>query len=226
MLKRLFCLIFPVLAVGATMTNAQTFDVTLGGRSLGSLTYSNADGEAKLRTTLDNTPLGVFDGSFVGTSRRVQADQGATVRQYYSEGVSSRKTRKISVLMDQGRAIETVISPQSERTDLSNPQRITASVVDPVTALGLVISASGCPTSISIYDGRRVIALTPSGSTSQTDVLVCDMDYTVVSGPGHLSPLYIKDISAVLTYDLGASSQNLVNMRFSSGVFALGFTRK
>lgn len=229
MLKHASRLFFPVLAlivVSTNMANAQTFDVALGSQPLGNLTFGGDSGDAMVRTTLNRTPLGVFNGTFVGISRPFQTDEGTIVRQYFSESIFPRKTRQISLLMDQGQVIETIVSPQSERTNISNPTEITGTVIDPVTALGLMVSASGCPAAFRIYDGRRVIVLAPTGSTSEKNTLECDMYYSVDAGPGHLSPLYIKEISVILNYDVAGGRQELMNMRFRSGIFSLVLTRQ
>lgn len=215
-----------VLAFTATMAIAQSFDVSLGERLLGSLTFNAKKDGATLRTTLNSTPLGVFNGTFVGTSRRFKTDRGTTALQYVGESASSRKTRTISVLSERNRVVETVVAPQSERTPLSDPARVNAQMIDPVTAFGQMVSASGCPSSTHIYDGRRVVALQVTGSATEANTLTCDLRYTVVAGPGHLSPLYISNVSVVLKYNTAGEGQKLSNMQFSSGPFSLSIKRR
>lgn len=223
---RLALLLPMVLAFTAAMAAAQTFDVTLGNRPLGNLTFSAKQNGATLRTTLDNTPLGVFNGTFVATSRRFRTDRGTTALQYVSESASSRKTRTISVLTERNQVVETAVTPQSERTAMSDPARVHGRVIDPVTAFGQMFSASGCPASTRIYDGRRVVALQVTGSTTEANSLTCELSYTVVAGPGHLSPLYISNVSVFLKYDTAGEGQKLSNMQFSSGPFSLSIKRR
>lgn len=193
----------------------------LGARTLGTLSYIDDGNNGTLHLTLDNTPIGVFDGTFVGTSREVRSDQGIPIRQYLGESASSRKTRWISFLHHQGQVWDTVVSPLSERTDLSDPSLVSELVVDPVLAIKEIISANGCPETIHIYDGRRVVTLAPAGMSNEESLLTCDIDYTVTDGPRHLSPLYISQISGVLRYEISNGRQTLTQMEFQSGPFKL-----
>lgn len=207
--------------VWSTTAAAQSFDVMLGGRILGILRYSDDGSNGTLRISLDNTPIGVFDGSFLGTSRRVRSEEGTVISQYLGESESSRKARRISVLLDREQVLDTVVSPLSERTNLSDPSRISVPVIDPVMALRELMSATGCPTVMHIYDGRRVVSLVPSGMSKNEGYLTCDMDYTVTDGPGHLSPLYITRVSTTLRYEISDGQQVLDLMSFQSGPLAL-----
>src|SRR5690606_39001732 len=143
---------------------ADTFRAMLGGRVLGTLEYRAAGaGAAQLRTMLDNTPLGVGDGVFDGQTANERAG-GKTLLRYTGDSRSSRKSRQISVLLYQGRVIETQISPAGERTALSVASAVPEGVIDPVTAFGRMIGAGDCPAAFHIYDGRRVIRVRPQSS--------------------------------------------------------------
>lgn len=207
------------------MAMAGSYDVLLGGKSLGSLSYEGKGSSAALRTRLSSTPLGVFDGTFSASSKPVQSN-GTRLRQYLGESASSRKTRTISVLTDRGRVVETAISPKTELTDLSDPSRVGGRVIDPVTAFGQMVGAKGCPGAMRIYDGRRVVSLAPGGSAKAPGRLTCDMRYTVTAGPGHLSPLYISKVAVGLAYDTRGGRQVLSEMKFTSGVFSLRLARR
>lgn len=202
-----------MLASGAA--GAESYSVNLGGRTLGSLTYDVAGGVATMKSALDNTPFGVFNGTF-----QAQSD----ARQYNSVSNSSRKTREISVRFDTGRAVETGIRPQDERTDLSDPAMVPDGVIDPVTTLGRFITASGCPDAFRIYDGRRAVLVQPVSGAQADSTLTCEMSYRVSHGPGHLSPLYIKSISVTLNYDM-TNGQSLQQMRFGAAGFDVTMVR-
>lgn len=204
-----------VLASGAA--HAQSFAISLGDRVLGTLTYEESGGAAKISSTMDNTPLGVFNGSFVAVSRG-----GVS---YESASRSSRKARDIAVDFAGGQATKVVISPENERTDLSDTAKVPSPVVDPVAALGQLIGARGCPRALRFYDGRRAIAIVPVSEAQTGGELICEMAYSVTHGPGHLSPLYIKSVDVRLTYDV-SGSQRMTAMQFGAAGFDVRLTRQ
>ena len=204
-----------VLALLASTASAETFNLSLGGSSIGSMTF---DGST-LRSSVTDSPMGVANGAFLASSRRVQQADGSVVTQYLSE--APRKNRTISVLHDGGRAVDTTVSPSSDATALSDPAAVPAGVIDPVQALARMTSASSCPSGMSFYDGRRVITLSPSGASQDGTTQTCNMDYRVTAGPGHMSPLFIKKARMELTYTAGRLSQ----ISIGSGPFTLYVTR-
>ncbi len=202
------------LALTGIAVQAETFSVQLAGRDLGQLVYLGG-ASPTLQSTLDNTPLSLFNGTFSATSERTSAGQ-----QYRGISQSSRKNRDISVLFADGRAVDTVITPTSEMTALSDVAAVPVGVIDPVAAFGQFVSAKGCPAAFRFYDGRRAILLQPVAQAEIAGQLVCDMHYRVSDGPGHLSPLYIKSISVNLVYDL-AGGQSLRKLVLSAAGFDL-----
>mgnify|MGYP003650577433 CR=1 FL=1 len=205
----------------ATTAAADTFSVNLGTKTLGQLTYRQAGAEETLVSRLDNTPLGVFNGVFNGTSRGK-----GNAHAFTGISKSSRKNRRAEVQMAGGRAVSTKVTPEEEITDLSDIQNVPANVVDPVQGFGhLTTATGGCPSAIRMYDGRRVIALTPTGQGNDGQGLVCDVDYSVIAGPGHLSPLLVKSARMQLTYDQSGGAQRLVRIRLRSGIFSVTLDR-
>lgn len=204
--------------LAASTAQADTFSLSLGGDPIGTLTTTRET----LRSDVNNSPLGVADGVFDASARQVRTAAGDVVLQYL--GKSVKKGRTISVLFDAGRALETTVSPTSEETELSDPAAVPAGVTNPVDAMQQIVNARGCPGTITFYDGRRVIAVTPAGSTQTDGTLTCDMSYRVTAGPGHLSPLYISRASLTATYATGGS-QSLQDISISSGLFSLYMTR-
>lgn len=210
----------------ATFAVAETFEVSLGGKKLGSLTYSRDENGEKLLSTLNNTPLGVFNGSFAALSVAVQTTSGAQAQKYQSISKSSRKTREITLLIEAGRAVETVVLPESERTHLSDVKSVPRGVIDPVGGIGRLVAARSCPKKFTIYDGRRAIRLIPTGAKKSDNVLTCIIQYKVVAGPGHLSPLYISTVKMQVRYDLSGKQQRLSQIELGSGLFNLTLNRK
>lgn len=208
-----------VLVSGASFVQAETYSVQLGGRNLGTISYQGG-AEASLQSTLNNTPMGVFNGTFTATSQ-----QSAVGQQYHSNSSSSRKSRQISVLIKDGRAIDTSVTPASEMTNLSNVGSVPVGVIDPVAAFGRFVSARGCPEAFRFYDGRRAILVSHERDSEVAGQLVCKMNYRVSDGPGHLSPLYIKNITVFLTYDV-IGGQSLRKVVLSAAGFDLNLMRQ
>lgn len=211
----LFC-----AALLAIPAHADTFEVTLGGKTLGQLSYETRGATATLRSSLDNTPLGVFNGTFTGISKGSVASS-----QFTGDSQSSRKSRIVKVDISEGRAKSVDIAPEDERTDLSDAAVVPPGVRDPIRAMGALFRANGCPTTIDMYDGRRVVQLSPDGQSGDEDALVCNIRYTVKNGPGHLSPLGISSAKMKLNYRVMDGQQQLQELTVSSGVFRLRLTR-
>lgn len=216
-MKRFF---LPLLLVLAAPATAETFDVSLGGKSLGTMLFAQSGTKATLQSTLDNTPMGVFNGTFTGTSTGSTAS--AT---FVGDSASSRKRRVVTVDIAKGRAVRTDITPIEEVTPLSDTSLVPANVIDPVRTIGALIGAGGCPDAMQMYDGRRVVRFSPEDQRSTGEMLTCTMVYRVINGPGHLSPLGIKTAKVQLSYTTGNGAQRLQQIKVSSGIFKLSLDR-
>jgi hypothetical protein len=202
----------------ATPLAAQEFEVKLGGKTLGTLSFSTQGGDEMLQSTLDSTPMGVFNGTFTGSS----SAQG----RFTGDSRSSRKQRMVTVDIAKGRAMDVQVTPANEMTDLSDKALVPAGVKDPVRIIGTFVGATGCPEAMQMYDGRRVVALTPQAGSQDGTTLTCPVQYKVTAGPGHLSPLAISSAKMVLRYDTSEGVQNLQEIQVSSGVFRLKLLRR
>ena len=216
------CVLAAIFALFAgAVTQAETFSVRLGKSTLGELSYSSSGGRnATLRSTLNNTPLGVFNGTFIGTSIKANGR-----RTFDGLSKSSRKSRRVQVSITSGRALETLVEPISEMTPLSDPTRVPPGVIDPVQVIGKLINAPGCPRKMTIYDGRRAIALSPTGMAIDGDTQICTIAYKVIAGPGHLSPLRISNAKMKLTYVTAGGTRTLTRIDLASGLFKLALLR-
>ncbi|WP_099824767.1 hypothetical protein [Oceaniglobus indicus] len=204
---------------------AQTFRALLGDRVLGTVEYTSS-GSGKTRTdrmatALDNTPLGVGDGTFEAISRPVTVD-GKRMRQYTGVSQSRRKSRSITVLHDAGKALRTDISPTSERTDLSDPARVPAGIIDLAQAFGRLAHSTGCPEPFRFYDGRRAITVQTLARTPTGGGMTCTVAYRVVAGPGHLSPFGFRKLDLTLDYNARGV---LDNATVRAGLFSLALQR-
>jgi len=219
------------LILGSTGVAAQAevhpFQVILAGSALGTIEFETDDAgrPAALHGRFDNTPLGVFDGTFEGTSRPVQTEAGEVVLQFLGVTESTRKSRTISVLHEGGQAIEATVSPGEEETELSQVDQVPAGIIDPVEAFGRLVGAGGCPEPFRIYDGRRVVDVAVQSSEEADGVLTCHASYEVVAGPGHLSPLGLTSFSMELAYTVGGTGFILSEIDISASIFELRLVR-
>ncbi|MEM9785849.1 MAG: hypothetical protein AAF801_05070 [Pseudomonadota bacterium] len=217
----LYRIAFAFALLGAVPVQAQTFAVNLGDRTLGTMTFQRDGAAAFLRSSLNNTPLNLFNGTLDASSRPVRMQSGETRRQLLARSDTTRKNREVSVIMDGGTVTQVVVNPASENTSLSVAERVPAGVLDPVRAFGQIATAQDCPGVLQMYDGRRAVQLSPS-ARAQTDAgLRCDMDYRVIAGPGHLAPLSFKNASVTLIYD----ASGLAALEISTGPFAVNIVR-
>ena len=210
----------PILALAfillATTAHADTYRLMLGGDQIGTLTYST--GSVSARVT--DSPLGVGNGTFEATSRPVRLDSGEVVTQYLSN--SPAKGRTISVLHDKGVVRDVTVSPSSDATDLSVPAAVPQGMGDPLTTIGaLLADRTSCPGTQRFYEGRRAITISPTGSTTEGDTLTCTLSYRVTAGPGHFSPLFIRNASMSVRYTGG----KWTDLSLSSGPFTLTVVR-
>ncbi len=207
-----------LLGLGAEAAKADIFNVYLNKTKLGVLALSDRGGTSTLQATLTDTPLSVFDGNYTAESTLKGNEH-----RFESISISSRKTRQIAVRFDGNRAGETLVTPASEMTPLSDPTRVPSGVSDPVRVMATLVAAPKCPQELTFYDGRRVIALTPTEATKDATSETCAMSYKVVAGPGHLSPLKIAKAKVTLTY--AENPRSLTQFTVGSGIFLVTFKR-
>jgi hypothetical protein len=202
-------------ALLASPALSESYDLSLGGNVIGTLDATDAG----INSNVTNSPLGVGNGTFDATSRRVRLADGTVVTQYLSD--APRKNRTISVLHDAGRVIETVVNPVGDATALSVADTVPAGVTDPVAGLAhLLRDRATCPEPVSFYDGRRVITVSPTDQSTEQATLTCRMSYRVTAGPGHFSPLFISNAKMNLLYQGGA----LTTLTIGAGPFTLTVT--
>lgn len=188
-------LILMALAQPAT-ADTLTYRIILGGSDAGTITHSQSGTSETLASDVKGTTLGVMDGSFRATSR-----PEGRARRYESEGRSASRTRQIATVTAQTRVTETRIAPGSEATKLSDPAAVPAGTLDPVRGFGRLVRGPGCPGPFSIYDGRRVVQVSTTQTTSDSTALVCDVAYKVIAGPGHVSPFRFTSVWIRLLFD-------------------------
>lgn len=186
------------LLASPALAQSQRFDVVLAGRTMGQIAIDQSGASGSLNTVLDNTPLGVGDGGF-----RATISDGAA---YRSQGTSGGDGRRIDVDYSGNSVSDVRIDPPSEATDASDPGGVPAGVLDPVRGFARMAFAEGCVAQYRMYDGRRVVRVTPTAQAQTGDTLTCDYAYDVVSGPGHLSPFRFSSVRLTARYGVASGA--------------------
>jgi hypothetical protein len=213
-------------AAAPAAAQADVFEMRLAGITLGTLTYEGREGGASWRTDLDNTPLGVADGTFIASNQAIRTESGERAIRYEGRTATSRRDRVIEVIHTAERVLSVGVIPDEDATDLSVADRVPERVFDPVEAFQHLLVAEGCPTAFKVYDGRRVVAVTPGTAQQAGGQLSCEMSYDVVAGPGHLSPLGLTSLGVSLLYDRPETGpQILREMDVRTGLFRLRVLR-
>ena len=207
-------MIRPVLAalalLAAVPAQAESYAILLGSRQIGTLQTSGSS----LVSTLNNTPLGVADGTFEAGVSAVRLADGGSAQQFVGRNRGS-KTRDISVIRQDGRVADVTVVPADDATDLSAPAAVPAGVLFPPEAMARLEAAGGCPAPMAMYDGRRVVSIATLSSAQVNGETVCEMSYRVSAGKGHLSPFNFKSLAMELAYSGGA----LARITVSAGGF-------
>lgn len=186
------------LLAGPATAEPMTFALMLGERQIGTLVFDASIRETQLRSTLDNTPLGVADGTFDAVTRTTGAQTAYLGRN------RGGKTRDIAVSWQGDSVTDVTVTPQGEGTDLSDPAKVPRGALSPSAVFAALAQGRNCPSPMAMYDGRRVIQI---GTTTATEVgtsVTCEMAYRVILGPGHLSPFRFRSVDMQAVYTSGA----------------------
>jgi hypothetical protein len=98
-------------------------------------------------------------------------------------------------------------------------------VLNPVAGFGQFLGQNTCPKAFMLYDGRRVVQVTPKSEATTDGVKTCKLDYRVILGKGHLSPLYFKNIAVTVTFDPRVTPSGPSALVMRSGLFGVEFRR-
>ncbi|APE44377.1 hypothetical protein BOO69_13900 [Sulfitobacter alexandrii] len=207
-----------VLAVTTQPALAGTlsFGMSLGARQLGTVSYDGGRRAGRLLAVMDNTPLGVADGSFEAVTR---ADAGTVSYESRSRG---SKQRDIAVTRAAGRVTAVTVTPADEATALSDPARVPRGAISLTEAFAAIALGVDCPKPMAVHDGRRVVRIATAQRAETAEGIACIMSYRVVAGPGHLSPFRFKSLGMRLDYGGGG----LQRITLSAGGFDVTLTRQ
>lgn len=203
-----------LLAGAAVQAAEATFDITLAGATLGRISVAGTDRTARLATVMDNTPMGVGDGRFDATYR---------AGEYRSLGQSPGDRRRIEIDFDEAQVASVRIDPVSEATDASQPSVIPAGVLDPARGFARIALAPDCVGGFRLYDGRRVVRVTPAGRAADGGTVTCRYDYRVTGGPGHLSPFRFRSVTVVATY---GATRGVQDIALAAGPFTVRLVKR
>lgn len=208
--------VLSVFMSGPAIAENQTFTIMLGNRQLGSLVFDGNGSNASLLSKMDNTPLGVANGTFNAVTRAKDGDVASVLK---SRG---KKTRDISILREVNTVTTVTVTPKEEMTEMTDASKVPIGVISPPEVFAVLANGGTCPPPMVMYDGRRVvqmstIAMKPSGAS-----LICDMSYNVVMGPGHLSPFRFKSFKMQIVY----TARKLDTVTITAGGFNVNLIRQ
>ncbi|MCF7698708.1 hypothetical protein [Loktanella sp. M215] len=204
------------LLAGPALAAQQNFAMMLGNRQLGTLAFDGSGKDVHLLSRLDNTPLGVADGTFEAVTRA----KGDTI-EYLGVNRGS-KTRDIAVTREGTQVTAVTVTPADEMTVLSDISKVPAGTLTTAEAFGVLANGKTCPNPLTMYDGRRVVQMATTAMDTTGETVTCDMSYRVIAGKGHLSPFNFKSLSMTAIYQAGALAQITV----SAGGFNLNLVRR
>ena len=205
-----------VLIAGPAVAQSQSYAMMLGNRQLGTLSFDGSGSNVDLLSRLDNTPLGVADGTFEATAR----DTGGAVS--YTSRNRGSKTRDIAITRQGGRVAAVTIEPADDMTDVSQPAQVPAGTMTPAEVFGTLANGTTCPNPLAMYDGRRVVQLATTAMDADGDTVTCALSYRVVAGKGHLSPFNFKSLSMSVIY----RAKSLAQITVSAGGFDVNLVRQ
>ena len=204
------------LLAGPALAERQSYAMMLGGRQLGTLVFDGAGQNAALLSTMDNTPLGVADGTFEAVTRA----KGNEVD--YIGQSRGGKTRDIIVTRQADTVTAVTVTPAKEITEMTDAAKVPAGVISPTEVFAALANGGTCPSPMAMYDGRRVVQMATTAMAQAGDTLTCDMSYRVTMGPGHLSPFHFKSFGMQIAYSAGA----LARITMSAGGFDVNLIRQ
>lgn len=205
-----------VFMSGPAIAENQIYMMMLGNRQLGSLVFDGNGSNASLLSKMDNTPLGVANGTFEAVTRAKDGDVASVLK---SRG---RKTRDISIIREVNTVTTVTVTPKEEMTEMTDASKVPVGVISPAEVFAVLANGGTCPPPMVMYDGRRVvqmstIAMKPGGAS-----LTCDMSYSVVMGPGHLSPFRFKSFGMQIVY----TARKLDTVTMTAGGFNVNLIRQ
>ena len=204
------------LLAGPALAERQSYAMMLGPRQLGTLVFDGAGQNAALLSTIDNTPLGVADGTFEAVTRTKDGEVD------YIGQSRGGKTRDIAVTRQADTVTKVIVTPAKEMTDMTDAAKVPAGVVSPTEVFATLANGGTCPSPMTMYDGRRVVQMATTAMAQEGDTVTCDMSYRVTMGPGHLSPFRFKSFGMQVAYSAGA----LARITMSAGGFDVNLIRQ
>jgi hypothetical protein len=220
MAKMRAALLLALLALPAQAAD-QTYNVFTFGINLGWFRYSVTPENARISRQFDNTPLGVFNGSYEGNSR---ARSGGTL--YRGKSIASNKSREVEIQTTRsGKVAWITIAPEKDHTEYSDPITLPEGLLNPVAGFAQFLGQNTCPKAFKLYDARRVVQVTPISETTSGAVKTCVLDYRVILGKGHLAPLYLKNVTVTVTFDPSITTDGPSDLVMRSGLFGVEFRR-
>lgn len=210
------------------------FSISASGLGLGELTFD-------IVTTSRNYYLrvSVFSRGILGFITQAQYDARTVGKldnsgrmqpeTFHALSESLFKSRTTDLNFRSGIPVATRIQPKSARTWLSDPNTLTGSYTDSLTALALIATTTppDCPPEIRIYDGRRsvLISLAPA-ATPPPGLLRCQGSYRIIDGPDHTLLPGQKTFALMLDYSLVGTTADLIGATITTNHNSMILNRK
>ncbi len=205
-----------VVSAGSAMAERQSYAIMLGDRQLGTLVFESVGSGSALLSTMDNTPLGVANGTFEAQTQT----RGGTVD--YRAKSRGSKTRDVAVVREARIVTAVTVTPSRESTGMTQADKVPAGVISPTEVFAALADSDTCPMPMAMYDGRRVVQMVTVTTTRTSATETCEMSYRVVMGPGHLSPFHFKSLGMSVVYD----ARRLVRITMRGGGFDMNLVRQ
>jgi len=130
------------------------------------------------------------------------------------------RSRVAEVRFLEGVPVAVTMRPERDRTPMSDPARVEAPVIDPLSYLGQVTGrpTASCPPPQALYDGRRQTGIAFAPAVAAAGGFSCSGSYEIVNGPSHSLQPKERRFGLRLTYaPLPEGGFRLTRILFLSG---------
>lgn len=187
----LFCALSLTFLAGQLSAREWRFDVHVAGIRFGEMAVTETITGARYRVDVQAEAQGflglIIRSQYDGDAEGLLNARGMTSTHFYARSQRVFKDRRTDIAYLGGVPATVSITPDRERTDWSDPARVTSARLDPLSYLRALLApgAGACPAAIPLYDGRRQTRVS-FGSPSQSDNgITCTGQYEITDGPDH-----------------------------------------
>ena len=168
-----------------------TYDIRAGGFRFGELSVAWEPGETAYGVEVTASARGLFGlltrARYSGRSEGAMDGRRPVPALFTARSKRIFKAREAEVRFSDGVPAKVIMRPERDRTFMSEPSRVSAPVIDPLTYLGQVTRrvAPECPPRQALYDGRRQTSIGFGPAEGGAGGFTCKGAYEIVQGPSH-----------------------------------------